>query len=490
MSSFLKAVQNESTKTFTENGDNTFSTTLNSNLDLFFMGSALRCQNEQRIASIFDNAMAENSDVAMANLFYLRDIRGGQGERNTFRIMLKEVARLYPEKITNELLDSIAKYGRYDDILTLLNTNKDLVISYIKAKLAEGDSLLAKWLPSENTSSAKTKFIAKIIRLALDMSSKDYRKTLSELRAKQKLIETSLTTKDYKSIKYSSVPSKAMMKYRKAFLSKDTETFKSYLDSVTKGEVKINTATLNPCEIVSKFKPSASWRNYFFGATIPTDEMKALDVMWNNLPNYFGDEFENSLVIADTSGSMTTPASIKSTMTCMDVSLSLAMYIAEKNKGLFKDNYITFSETPQLVQLKGQTLAQKLSCFKSIVANTNLDAVFDLILKSCIDNQVPVEDCPKRLYIISDMEFDSATGRAYNQTATQRIKQKYESAGYPVPQIVFWNVASRQNNCPVRYNESNVALVSGYSPVVLKYILNKDIPTPVDIMMEVLKRYM
>lgn len=483
MNAFTSALKDKTTETRTLNGSLTYSTSLSSNVDLFFLGSALRGQSESRITNLFAKAMAEDSRIAMANLWYIRDIRGGQGERQQARNIVKYLAKNYTDLITVEFINKLVNYGRYDDILVLLDTHKDLVIEYIRERLGNEDSLLAKWLPSENTSSVKTKQYAKMIRKGLGISSQEYRKILSQLRAKQHLVETALTNKDYDSIQYDHLPSKAGLKYRKAFLNNDAERYKAFLTAVNSGEKKINTGTLTPVDIVGKYF-THSWGS----CSRPSDDV-VLNTMWNNLPDVFNGEYENSIVVADTSGSMTSSyngTSVKPISVCV----ALAMYIAERNKGLFKDTFMTFSDRPQLQEIKGKDLFEKINNLSSAdwAGSTNLDAVFDKILRACCEHNVDADECPKRIYIISDMEFNNCV---YSDTTTMnRIRQKYIECGYEIPQIFFWNVNSKTENVPVRFNEKGVGLISGFSPIILRYILNKEEVTPETIMMETLSRYL
>lgn len=482
MNAFTSALKDKVTESRTLNGSLTYSTSLSSNVDLFFLGSALRGQSESRITDLFAKAMAEDSKIAMANLWYIRDIRGGQGERQQARNIVKYLATNYADLITVEFINKLVNYGRYDDILILLDTHKELVIEYIRDQLSNENSLLAKWLPSENTSSVKTKIFAKIIRQGLGITSQEYRKILSQLRAKQHLVETALTNKDYDSIQYDHLPSKAGLKYRKAFLSKDTERYKEFLTAVNSGEKKINTGTLTPVDIVNKYFAKG------MSCDRPSDDA-VLNTMWNNLPDVFNGEYENSIVVADTSGSMTI-SYYDTSVRPLSVCISLAMYIAERNKGLFKDTFMTFSGTPELQEVKGRDLFEKINNLRKAdwAGTTNLDAVFDIILRACCEHNVSADECPKRIYIISDMEFNSCVRS--NATTMNRIRQKYIDCGYEIPQIFFWNVNSKTNNMPVRYNENGVGLISGFSPIILRYILNKENVTPEMIMMETLQRYL
>ena len=322
-------------------------------------------------------------------------------------------------------------------------------------------SLLGKWLKSENTSSKESRELARKTRKYLGLSSKDYRKMLTVLRAKIKIVESQMSRKQWDKINYEAVPSKASMIYKKAFKKHDEKRYEKYLESVEKGEKKINTKTLFPYEIVRQARK---------------ENDKTLDLLWKNLPDYTK-ENEKALVVADVSGSMYGLP--------MDISVSLAMYFAERNKGIFQNKFITFSEKPELQEIEGTTLNQKIRNLEDAHwdMNTNVQAVFDLILDTAIENKIKKEDMPGTIYIISDMEFDEATDEN-DKTNFEIIKQKYEEAKYNMPVLVFWSVDSRQNNVPVTQNEKGVILVSGSSASVFKMAMEKT--TPHEFMLSVL----
>lgn len=453
-------------KAFTENNALTFKSTQSKVLDLFSMGGSLRTRTPQEIEKFISQALAEDKILAIKCLFYLRDIRGGQGERRTFRESLKILSAYYP-KDTEKLLKLIPEFGRWDDLFYLDDINIDKIITEQLEKdiNSEHPSLLAKWLPSEN-SGKKSKELAIKVRKYLGYSSKKYRKTLTLLRNKIKIVESQMSKNEWNEIDYESVPSKASMNYKDAFKKHDEKRYSKYLESVKKGEKKINTKTLFPYEIVRQAKITKN---------------ETLDLLWKNLPDYTNKN-EKALVVADVSGSMMGLP--------ITISVSLAMYFAERNVGIFKDKFITFSARPELQEVKGVTLNQKIRNLENAHwdQNTNIQAVFDLILDTAIENKVKTIDMPKTIYIISDMEFDEATHRN-DKTNFEIIKQKYEESGYEMPILVFWNVDSRQNNTPVTQNEKGVVLVSGASPVIFKMAVERK--TPYEFMLSVLnsKRY-
>lgn len=446
-----KLMKQETNKTRTENDALTLKSTESKVLDLFSMGGALRTRTPEEIEKKVSQALAEDKVLAIKCLFYIRDIRGGQGERRTFREGLKILSNYYPEE-TQKLLKLIPEYGRWDDLFYLDNIAiDDILKSQIeKDIISESPSLLSKWLPSENASSLNTKKLAKKVRAYLGYSSKNYRKMLSKLRSKINLVETKMSSNQWDDINYASVPSKAAMIYKGAFRKHDEDGYTSYLDKVEKGEEKINTKALFPYEIVRQARK---------------ENDKTLDLLWKNLPDYTKDE-DKAIVVADVSGSMMgTP---------MDISISLAMYFAERNKGIFKNKFITFSGRPELQEIIGDNLNQKIYNLENAHwdMNTDIQAVFNLLLNTATQGDVSAEDMPKTIYIISDMEFDSCT-ESPDETNFKVIKQKYEDAGYEMPTLVFWNVDSRQDNVPVDKDERGIVLVSGSSPTVFKMVMEK-----------------
>jgi hypothetical protein len=459
-------MKKEMNKTFTENKALTLKSTESKVLDFFSMGGALRTRTPEEIEKMFSLALAEDKTLAVKCLFYLRDVRGGQGERRTFREALKILSRYEPE-ITKKVLPLIPEYGRWDDLFYLDGAEIDEILKeQIKKDLkSETPSLLGKWLPSENAGN-KSKELARKIRKYLGYSSKKYRELLSTLRTKINLVETKMSSNKWNEIEYSKLPSKSSMNYKDAFSKHDKERYSKFLSDVLSGKTKINTKTLFPYEIVHKARESAD---------------KTLEVLWKNLPDYTKKD-EKAIVVADTSGSMRGQP--------LDISVSLALYFAERNKGIFHDKFITFSGNPQLQEISGNSLSQKimnLDCAEW-EQNTNLQAVFDLILDTAVQNKTPQKDLPQSIYIISDMEFDQATSDN-DKTNFQIIEQKYGEAGYKMPTLVFWNVDSRQNNTPVSKNQKGVVLVSGASPTIFKMVMEKT--TPLDFMHTTLnsKRY-
>ena len=486
----LNYLKQEANKTVTENGAATHITTESDCLDLFATIGALRRESDSEIEARFIRAFTENRDIAMKLLFFARDIRGGLGERRVFKVILNWLAKNEPSTVRKNLT-YVAEYGRYDDLLCLMDTpcEKDM-LDVIKvqfeadnAALNNGGevSLLAKWMPSVNASSPETVLCAKKIARHFGMNDANYRKALVSLRAHIRIIENNLREKDY-SFDYSKQPSKAMYKYRKAFMRNDAERYNDFIGKVSSGEVRLHADTLAPYELVEPYindTYTASSRSFM--RQISEQEKNLLNATWASLPD-FGSE-ENAIAVIDTSGSMYWDAKPMPAA----VALSLGLYFAEHNTGLYKNHFIEFSARPQLIEIKGDTFADRLRYVASFneVANTNLEAVFDLILNSAGKNNVSASELPAKLIIISDMEFDRCVSNACS-TNFKNAKAKFEAHGYNLPDIVFWNVASRNRQQPITKNEQGVALVSGCTPRLFEMVASGTV-NPYAFMLEVVE---
>ena len=449
--------------TETENGAVALKSTKSGLLDAFSTLATMRDEDENKIIKTFNLAFAENKELAMKLLFYVRDIRGGQGERRVFRVIMNYLAKNKPEVVIKNL-DNFAFYGRYDDLLCLLDTPVErYVLGLIKDTL-EADvksvdnggvpSLMAKWLPSVNGTKNTRKVALKIVN-GLNMSEREYRKTLSKLRKALDIVETKLCEKRYEDIDFSKLPSKAQMIYRELFMRHAEERYTEYLKQLCEGKAKINAGTLLPVDIVSKIlNERVSLANRYL-----------YDAMWRNLPNYFEGRNETGLCVVDVSGSMSgTP---------MEVAISLGLYCADKSKGVFKNSFITFSEYPELVKVQGEDIVDKVRNMQNADwgYNTDFNKVLQLILDTAIKNNCSQSDLPNKLYVISDMQFDHANGSG--NTLHRDWAKKFAEHGYEMPAIVYWNV--RTSNCGMFQedkNGTNVAMVSGYSPVLFKNVID------------------
>ena len=471
----LDELKHEANYTLTENSALTHKSTLSHCLDLFSTIGALRNSEPHEIRQRFMRAFAEDSDMAAKIAFYARDIRAGLGERRTFRVILEWLAQNSPSTVSKNI-NLIPEYGRFDDLLALIGTPCEAsALSAISSQLKEDSdsdspSLLAKWLPSINASSHETRRKAITIAKGLGLTLRDYRKTLTNLRARLQIIENNLRTKDY-TFDYSHQPSKAMLKYRQAFIRNDRERYSAFLNAVAEGKTELHTGTLAPYDIIMPI---------FTRGMMTDDERKSLNVTWNALEDFT--RGENSLAVVDGSGSMYGGIAVYP----VAVAVSLGIYFAEHCKGEYHNHFITFSATPQLVEIKGSDISEKVNYCASFneAANTNIQAVFELILNTAVKHNIPQDEMPSSLYIISDMEFDSCTDDSA-MTNFDYAKKIFVEKGYKLPQVIFWNVDSRNTQQPVTMNEQGVILVSGLSPRIFAMIKSGNL-SPLSFMLEVL----
>jgi len=479
---FLTALESELNVTETLNGAKAYKSTLNACVDLF--GQINACRNDiMKAKRLFTFACKEDLETATRILFNSRDIRGGQGERKIFRELFQDLihGNIIQEKIelNKKLIALVPEYGRWDDLLVLENVSTPVwneVLKLIKEQfhkdvlslsLGEGKvSLLAKWLPSVNASSKVTKRRGRKIAEYLGLTERQYRKQLAALRTQIRIVEQKMCAKEWSAIDYEHLPSRAGFMYRKAFAKQDATRYAEYLSAVEKGEKKINASTLYPYDIVEQY--------LYKGASGD----KTIDLQWKALPNYMESETFNGLVVADVSGSMMGRP--------MAVSISLAMYIAERNTApIWKDKFITFSEKPELQKIAGATIGARINNLSRAAWNMNTDlmAVFKTILSAAENNSVAPEDMPEKLIIVSDMQFDQAC-RSNKRTNFEQIQKLYRKAGYELPQLVFWNVNAIGGNVPIKAHDTGTALVSGCSPSILKSVLSGKVISPEDVMNE------
>lgn len=467
---FITSLQRNSQINNSKGGKYYYST-YNSNLDLY--AGLSRFNDEDEIINKFHNAYNEDRCLALANLLFILDIKDGKGERRIFKILFKELCKMSPDD-ARIVLAYIGTLGRYDYILEGLHTEiEDDVIELIRDTLkkdliAEHPTLLAKWLPSHRTHNKPSK-IAKYIINKLNISEKDYRIILSRLRTKINIVEKNITNKTYENINFEEVPAKAMLKYDYVFNTKVSDKFNDYKKMLKNGNTKINTNGLFCYEIIQKI-------NYNVDRTI-------LNAMWENQKN-IETGANNILVVADTSGSMMCYGGIPYAS-----SVGLAIYTAQRNKGIFKDKFITFSENPILQEVKGLDIVDKFNSIKTIVANTNIDKVFELILKSMKDAQSNISDLPSHIVIISDMEFDCGI-YSKNGTNFEGWKKAFKEEGYELPKIIFWNVAGCTNGVPAIKNDNDCVMVSGFSTNLLENIFNLEEFSPLNQMYTALEKYL
>lgn len=501
MNAVKQTLNNEYNVSITENGAIGFRTTGKELLDINFAVASLRKMSDKEVAKRFMKAFCENKMLAMRWLFYARDARQGIGERRLFRVVMKHLIESNPEMVI-PVINLIPEYGRYDDLWCLLDNEESAKVIYqIVDKQLKEDwdnmstgkpiSLTAKWMPSINASSEKTKEYGKKLCKALHMSEREYRKALSKLRKYLDVVEVKMSNKDWSEIKYETVPSRANLIYNNAFLRNDEVRRREYLGKLEKGETKINASTLFPHDIVHKYAIHYGWK-------CSLDQKDAtIEALWKALPDTVNG-CGNTIVVADGSGSMTTQVDRSSSVRALEVANALAIYFAEHSSGQFKDKYITFSERPQIVDFSNATsLHDKLqiALAHNECANTNIEKVFDLILDTAIKNRMKQEDLPQNILIISDQEFDGCASCGNNNSSwdfkkpSQRlfnvIAKKYAAVGYRIPRLVFWNVDSRTGTIPVKENELGVALVSGFSVNIAKMVLSNKLD-PYECLLETL----
>lgn len=480
---FIESLEKQINTVLTENGDKAYITSGSYCLDYFALIGGLR-YNYSEIISVFLKAFYEDKILAIKLLFFTRDIRGGLGERNSFRMILNFLACFYPS-IANQIISYIPEYGRYDDYLVCLNTPiHDDVIKLLKEQLDEDIrridegkeiSLLAKWLPSINTSSKEKVRMAKQLAKEFNMSEGEYRKTLSRLR-KGRIIENYLREKDY-SFDYQKQTSQSLLKYRGAFLRNDLVRYLEFIDNANLGNVKMNTSTIYPYQVISPILMVP-------GDVKSKEQRHILNTTWNNLPRINTDR--RTIVVRDGSYSMyrfNSGAPI-------NIATSLAILFSEQLPEPFKNHFITFSANPRLIKLPDSDIYDKVlhALMFDEAENTNISKVYQLILDIAQSGNVLPENMITQIIIISDMEFDSCVEDENSYTV---FKRKFEKLGYKLPQVVFWNVAARGIHVPVTNKESNVILVSGSSAKIFEMVANSqfDDKSAYDFMLEVLKKY-
>ena len=505
MNAFMNGLKNANNFTYTENGGLTHKTTKSDLLDMFAMGAAMRKRPDADVILMFRKAFAENPTYALKCLFYIRDARGGQGERRFFRVVLKDLARFDTEAARRNL-KFVPEFGRWDDLYIFVGTplEKD-ALQFMKEQLAldvqcKTPSLLAKWLKSENTSSADSRYLANKTRIFLAMSHKQYRKTLSILRQRINVLERLMSAGKWDEIEFDKIPSRAGMIYKNAFARHDIERAKNenvqtYADFAKDTTKKVNAKVLYPYECVAEaVKAAGVSRGFGFGYR-PTNYTDAdtnrvmINKYWDNLADYFNGASFNGLAVVDTSASMRgSDASAP-----INVAISLGMYCAEKAKGPFAGHYVSFSSRPQLIDVEGVDFVDKVYRIyqTNLCENTNIEATFDMLLNTAIANHCTQDDLPQNIIVISDMEFDDGvgswrTGRsltAHNaETVMEGIANKWAAHGYKMPHLIYWNVDARQNNIPQDLGNGRVSYVSGMSPSIFSTIMTGK--TGYDLMME------
>lgn len=484
---FADSVRKETNKTYTENGASALKSTGDKCLDFFSTVGALRNTTDLRKYTIYDAAYYEDPLIATKILFYARDAREGLGERQTFRELLNYAANYYPETIRYNI-PLIPFYGRWDDLYFLVGTplendmwtvvHSQLIMDLqaLKEKRYKDISLCAKWLKTPDASSEATKKLGIYTAKALHMEVYHYKRMLRRLRKAINIVEVKMSAGEWDEINYSAVPSKAMTNYRNAFQRHDAERFNDFTGRAVRGEVKINSSTLFPYDIIEKYHIIEDWRTDSYTVNVE-GSADVLEAQWRQLPNYV-EPGTNAIVIADTSGSMQGRP--------MDTALGLAIYFAQHNTGAYHNLWMNFSSDPSFQQIRGATLKEILSNidYSNWSSSTNCKAAFDLILDIAVSNNVSRDEMPKSIIIISDMEFDSCGG--YDWTFYDTIKRDYERHEYQIPNVIFWNVNSRHDVFHTDSTRKGVQLVSGQSVAVFKELVGSIGLTPVEMMLKVI----
>ena len=498
-------MKNYDNTSITENGAVGYRTTTHPLVDLNFMASYLRNAREQDIVKEFTKAYYESPKYAVKWLFFLRDILQGMGERRTFRVCMKYLAKSHPD-VAKAVMELIPSYGRWDDLMVFLDTElEDDVCKLIKEQMkndlmnieyVKPISLMGKWLPSANASSKETRRKAKVIAKKLGFTEQNYRQALTLLRKYLDVVETKLSANKWDEVDYTRVPAKANLKYESAFERHDEKRRLDYLYGVAAGKAKLNGKGIMPYEVVHRYM-----KGRYLAAGLK--ENLLAELMWKRiLEEGFDNEWglDDCIVVADGSGSMYANASGSTSVTAIEICNALAIYFAQQLKGVFHNKAITFSARPQLIDLEpGKSLKDKLEIMLAHheVANTNIKAVFDMLLDMAVSNKVAPEELPKQVLIISDMEFDAASRpgfrdsdawdyETFDEKLFETIEKQYEAAGYKLPRLIFWNVCGRTNTIPKVNNDEGICLLSGFSQNAIKIAADKETKDPYESLIKVL----
>ena len=482
---FAEALATDSRRTFTENGATAFNSTGCGLLDFFGSAGSLRSADNNRVERLFTEAIKEDKLLAAKALFYVRDIRGGLGERKTFRTLLRYAATHHPEMIKNNIA-LIGEYGRFDDLYELVDTPLETDMwAYVKQQLDADTqamqankpcSLLAKWLKTADASSANTRKMGIATARNIGLSVYEYKRRVRALRKYIDVTEVKMSTKHWDEINYESVPSRAMMNYRNAFTRHDGDRYNEFINKVTKGEAKINASTLFPYDLIEAYLKESQNLSYWGFDFSRLRYNEAIETQWNALPDYVDTE-ANAMVIADTSGSM------YGRPICSAV--GLAVYFAQHNKGAYHNLWMSFSRDSKVQALKGETLAQQLASIdvSHWDGNTNLERAFQHILEIAVENNVSPDEMVKSIIVISDMEIDHCTG---SWSFYEEMRNRFIEAGYEIPNVVFWNVNSRHDIFHADKDRQGVQLCSGQSAATFSLLMKSVGLTPTQMMVNTL----
>ena len=447
MNSFVQAAQRQ--VTVTTNGMKAMKDTGNALVTLFFEGGAMRGKD---ITGLFSNAYGTDRDLALRLALWLRDVRGGAGERQHFRNILTWLETYHPEDAML-LVDKTPEVGRWDDLFVFKTKQlKDVAFTKIGDALRERNGLCAKWQPRKGA-------LAEEIRAFYGMTPKQYRKSLVALT---NVVESKMCANAWEDIEFSHVPSVAHSRYKGAFKKHQAERYTDYLAAVVKGEAKINASAVFPHDVLKNIDGNE----------------QAIVAQWGALPNYIGDH--KILPMIDVSDSMSSPTA--EGVSAMHVAVSLGLYMAEKNTGAFKDMYLTFHSTPELRVDAGNIVDKYKKCLNAPWGgSTSIDRALELVLSTAVNGKVKQEDMPEFLIVLSDMQFN---GTYSGLSAYELFEKKFTAAGYTVPKLVWWNLCGGKGNSPVSFDTTGTALVSGFSPAIAKSVLSCEKMTPWDIMID------
>lgn len=453
---FAQAVQNTPVLDRTTNGMLALEASTDPVVDLFYKIGASRGKN---IVPEFERAYQFDSTLATRVLLWSRDVRGGAGERKLFRDVLVHLENLHPEML-ERILPHISEFGRWDDLL-VFNTKEfqDRAYALIAGALNSVNGLCAKWMPRKGP-------IALALRNYLGLTPKQYRKLLVNLT---NVVETKMCAKDWNNINFSHVPSVAAARYQRAFGRNAPDAYAVYKQALTNGTATVNAGAVYPHDVIK---------------TITAGDQTVARAQWEALPNYMGESAV--LPMVDVSGSMNCSVGGNPGLTCMDVAVALGLYCADKNRGAFKDLFLTFTSTSKLEVLRGDIVSKCSQLRKADWGmSTNLHSAFEAVLNVAVSQHVPQEDMPKYILILSDMQFNRCVN--HDDSAMQMIARKYQNAGYTVPNIVFWNLHD-YGTVPVSAHTSGAALVSGFSPSIMKSILAAKEFTPRSVMLDTINQ--
>ena len=474
---FAQALNEEANWGKTENGQDALVSTTSNLLDFYASFGVYRGSDKAVKCADFDEAFKEDALLATKTLFYGRDARGGLGERQTFRDILSHAANHQTDVVIKNI-PLIPYFGRFDDLYALVGTKaEDEMWKFMSAQF-EADvvamkenkpaSLLAKWIKTPDSANEKTAELGKLTAKKLGYARNRmplFKKTLKALRKYIGVVEPYVYGGEFDKIDYSKMPGMAMLRYKTLFYNKDDKHFAAYLNSLQKGETKMNTGVMAPYDIVHKYLGS---RN----------EDTALEEAWKHLPNYVdSDNMGNVLIVCDTSGSMCGRP--------IEVALSLTLYAAERNTGAFKDTFVTFSAKPAIQKLRGDSLLHRMKNLNNAdwECNTDIEAVMNLVLNTAIKHNVAPKDMPTSIMIISDMQFDSCVE---GTTFIKHCKSKFQQAGYELPNVIFWNVRDTKSVFHTDRNEAGVQLVSGFTPAIFSQVAQTMYMTPMEAMQKTL----